>query len=43
MDFKDKLIEKLHNELNEFKEHRRTTGQNNLGLVDNTLGELYKT
>lgn len=41
MEFKDKLIDKLQNKLNEFREHRRRTGQTNLELVNYTLGELF--
>jgi len=38
MEFKDKLIEKLQNELDECIEYRLRTGQRNLELVNTTLG-----
>lgn len=37
MEFKDKLIEKLQNEFDEFRKHRNRANQNNLELVDDTL------
>lgn len=40
MELKDKLIEKLQNELAECIEYRCRTGQRNLELVDTTLGNL---
>ncbi|KAL5244763.1 hypothetical protein ACI65C_012173 [Semiaphis heraclei] len=38
MEFKDKIIEKLQNELDECIEYRCRNGQRNLELVSNTLG-----
>lgn len=40
MEFKDKIIEKLQNELDECIKYRRRTGQRNLELVSATLGNL---
>lgn len=40
MELKDKIIEKLQNELDECIEYRCRTGQRNLELVNTTLGEL---
>lgn len=40
MEFKDKLIEKLQNEFDEFRKHRNRASQNNLELVDDTLSML---
>jgi len=37
MEFKDKLIENLQNELDELMERRRRTFQNNLELIDKAL------
>lgn len=38
MEFKDKIIEKLQNELDECIEYRCRNGQRNLELVSSTLG-----
>jgi len=38
MEFKDKIIEKLQNELDECIEYRCRNGQRNLELVNTTLG-----
>jgi len=40
MEFKDKIIEKLQNELDQCIEYRCRTGQRNLELVSATLGNL---
>lgn len=39
MEFKDKLIEKLTDELEQFRECRNRARWNTLQLVDNTLSE----
>lgn len=41
MEFKDKLIEKLQNELDKFNEHRNRSCRDNLELVNDTLCRLF--
>lgn len=40
MEFKDKLMENLTDELKKFREHRNRARRNNLELVDNMLSRL---